>query len=233
MQDHSSIDPTDVPEDQFQGYISSANAAISPFDFEIRSTLRQIPQEHNTDASESPPERIYALVNTTSDPLTQLATIHTPDQIAFLKRVLDYMFDTNNTRLCEGMVITHIQAANLARPSAGERHRRESGNEDSQGGAVGALSMTEAETMVQHLLSEGWLEKSTKDFISLTPRGLMELRHWLVNEYNEERQRIKFCAACRDIMTVVCSLRFVTLLTFSDCFLGTTLQRPRLFRSVT
>ncbi|KAJ6153711.1 hypothetical protein N7470_006670 [Penicillium chermesinum] len=207
--DNNSVDPTDIEEQQFVDYIAAANSAISPFDFEIRSTLRQVPKAQDPGTPQSPPERVYALVNTTSDPLTQLATTYTPDQIAFVKRVLDYMFDTNNTRLCEGMVITHMQAANLARPPAGERHRRESGTEDSQSGPVGALTMTEAETMVQRLMSEGWLERSPKDYISLTPRALMELRHWLVSEYNDEnfrdrpgRQKIKFCAACKDIMTV-------------------------------
>lgn len=232
--DNGSTDPTDVTEDQFLSYIAAANSAISPFDFEIRSMLRQVPQETDSDTPPTP-ERLYALVNTTSDPLMQLATTYTPDQIAFVKRVLDYMFETNNTRLCEGMVITHMQATNLARPSAGDRHRRESGNEDSQA-AVGALTLTEAETVVQRLFSEGWLERSRKDYISLTPRALMELRHWLVTSYNDEnpqgnlgQQKIKFCAACKDIMTVV---SFYVCDWFwglpSDLLPGSTMQRSRL-----
>lgn len=62
---------------------------------------------------------------------------------------------------------------------------------------------------MQNLLVEGWLEKSQKNYFSLTPRALMELRSWLsdtynyVNESGRKVERIKFCAACRDIVTVV------------------------------
>jgi hypothetical protein len=45
--------------------------AISPFDLEIRSTYHQVSRT-----------RTYALVNTTSDPITQLATTHSPDALA-------------------------------------------------------------------------------------------------------------------------------------------------------
>lgn len=85
-----------------------------------------------------------------------------------------------------------------------------------QGGAAQSLTMTQAETMLTRLVEEGWFQKSIKGFYSLSPRGLMELRGWLVDTYNDEDdyngdgqrraagRRIKFCAACRDIITVVC-----------------------------
>lgn len=189
-------------------FISTANSAVSRFDLEIRSSLHQTPKNPASDAPDARPTRVYALVNTTSDPLTQLATTYTADEIAFVKRILDYMFTTKNDRLCEGMVILPTQAIQLARASSGDANRRQSGNADSQqpqGGAVNSLSMTQAETMLQRLIQEGWLEKSRKGYCSLTPRALMELRGWLVSTYNDEsgRQRIKFCDACKDIMTVV------------------------------
>lgn len=185
-------------------YINDANHAISPFDMEIRSTLRQTTHTNET------PERVYALVNTTDDALTQLATTYTADEIAFIKRVLNAMFDTYNTRRLEAMVITEMQAVQLARGQpAGSR--RQSGNQtqQSQGGASQGLSMSQAETTMKHLLEDGWLEKSRKGFYSLSPRSLMELRGYLVEMYNGEDEdgrwvnKIKYCAACGEIVTVV------------------------------
>ena len=163
------------------------------------------------------PERVYALVNTTSDPLSQLATTYTADEIAFIKRLLDSMFETNNTRRAEAMVVSGMQAMQLAKASSGDAARRESSTQQTQGGAAQSLSMSQAEIIMQQLVEEGWLEKSRKGFYSLSPRGVMELRGWLVATYNDEidegrrANKIKFCAACRDIITVVRSLQSTCL----------------------
>ena len=205
--ENRSVDPDDITFNQLSAYISAANSAISQFDLEIRSSLVQTPKRPAQDSQDTSPARVFALVNTTSDPLTQLATTYSADEIAFVKRILDYMFDTNNTRRCEGMVISPMQAIQLARNSSGQNNRR-SMNAESQttqsGGAAQSLSMTQAESMMKRLVEEGWLEKSRKDYFSLTPRGLMELRGWLVSTYNDETaNRIKSCNACGDIVTVV------------------------------
>ncbi|KAJ5633182.1 DNA repair protein Nse1 [Penicillium lividum] len=207
VQREETVDPTDITEEHLSSYISAANTAISPFDLEIRSSFRQTPKQPDQENTDTPPTRVYALVNTTSDPLTQLATTYSADEIAFVKRLLDYMFDTNNNRLCEGMVITSMQALNI-RSSAEANRRRSTNAAQTQTGAAQSLTMTQAENMMKHLVDEGWLEKSRKDYFSLTPRALMELRGWLVSEYNDETDdgrrmnRIKFCAACKDIITV-------------------------------
>lgn len=216
------VDPEDISEDELTSYIAAANSAISPFDLEIRSTLTQ--STIDPEATSNPrPERIYALVNTTSDALTQFATTYSADEIAFVKRVLDAMFDTYNTRRSEAMVVSGIQAIQLAKASSGDSNRRES-NMDSQsqtqGGAAQSLSMSQAETVLRQLVSDGWFEKSRKGYYSLSPRGLMELRGWLVATYNEDNDggrldKIKFCAACSDIITVVCATNYPRTLFFS------------------
>lgn len=149
-------------------------------------------------------------MNTTSDPFTQLATTYSPDEIAFVKRLLDAMFETNNTRISEAMVVSGMQAMQLARVSSADAgvRRRESMGTGTQGGAAQSLTMSQAETVMQQLVDEGWMEKSRKGFYGLSPRGLMELRGWLIATYNDEmddggRAKVKFCAACRDIITVV------------------------------
>ncbi|KAJ9364057.1 putative DNA repair protein Nse1 [Paecilomyces variotii] len=195
--------PEDVTQADLSSYIAAANTAISPFDLEIRSTLHQLPDDNGTNGGS---HRVYALVNTTSDPLTQLATTYTADEIAFVKRILDAIFDTYNTRRSEAMVVTGMQAVQLAKVSSADR-RESAATQQPQGGAAQSLTMQQAESVMKRLLDEGWLEKSRKGFYSLSPRALMELRGWLVATYNEEDDegrrvnKIKFCAACKDIIT--------------------------------
>jgi hypothetical protein len=89
------VRPDEVTMADFESYVHAASDALSPFDYEIRSTLHQVSKE-----------RIWALVNSTSDALTQMATVRTADEIAFIKRVLDAMFETYNTERQEVMAIT-------------------------------------------------------------------------------------------------------------------------------
>lgn len=176
---------------------------------------------------------MYALVNVHVDNLTQLATTYSADEIAFVKRILDYIFDTNNTRLCEAMVISAIQAIQLAKVSAGRRSTNADSTQN-QGGAAQSLSMTQAETMMRSLVEEGWLEKNSKGNYSLTPRAVMELRDWLRQTYNSDEPRvlkIKDCAACKDIITVVRSPDVFSVLRSTEISLrltGPTMRQPRL-----
>lgn len=195
------INPQDVSQGDFNSYISAANAVLSPLDLEIRSMFHQQTRE-----------RFYALVNTTSDALTQLATTYSAEEIAFVKRLLDAMFDgPNNRGKKEAMCVSSIEAVQLGKVSS----RRETQDAGGQSNLHG-LTLKEAEDMLEKLQDAGWLEKSRKGFISLSPRALMELKSWLVDTYNEpadedddddaERppDKIKFCHACKGIITVVC-----------------------------
>lgn len=66
----------------------------------------------------------------------------------------------------------------------------------------------QAEKTLNGLVAEGWFERSKEGWYTLSPRALLELQTWLVNEYNDEDtegddwQRIKFCEACKGIVTV-------------------------------
>ncbi|KAK4620201.1 Non-structural maintenance of chromosomes element 1 [Fulvia fulva] len=188
--------PEDITQEDFESYISTLTDALSPFDLEIRSSLHQRSKE-----------RIYALVNVESDAMTQMATVHTPDEIAFVKRVLDAMFERYNTERAEVMAVTSLQALKCAKVGAAE-----SGNA-TQGAKAADLTMSQAERMLEAMVEEGWFDLSQKGFYSLSQRGIMELRSWLVEMYNDEGDeeqdddevqhiRIKDCAACRDIVTV-------------------------------
>jgi len=171
--------------------MNAAATALNPFDYEIKAVSHQ-----RTNV------RTWAIVNATSDPLTQLATIYTPEEIGFIKRMLDAMFETYNTRRKEVMAVTSMQALErkILKGAGGARDSEEGTQADK------GLSGTEAEACLESLIKEGWFEKSREGFYTLSPRALMELRNWLVETYNdpddpEEWQPIKFCEACRDIVT--------------------------------
>jgi hypothetical protein len=185
--------PDDVTQEDFDSYISAAADALSAFDYEIRSTQHQVSKQ-----------RVYALVNSISDPLTQMATIRTPEEIGFIKRMLDAMFETKNTRRKEVMAVTGMEALkrDILRGS-GSRQSLENGTQSQDRGLTGE----QAERTLASLVAEGWFERSKEGYYTLSPRALMELRSWLVETYNdsddpEDWQRIKLCQACKEIVTV-------------------------------
>jgi hypothetical protein len=194
------VQPQDATIEDLNMYIAEANRRLSPLDLEIRSTFHQQTRE-----------RVYALVNTTSDPLTQLATTYSPDEIVYLKKLLDAMFDgQNNKGKREAMCLSGIDAIHVGRAQSSNRlDTTENGSGATQSSNAGMLGARDAEAMLNKLLEEGWLEKSRHGFYSLSPRALMELKGWLVDTYNDEddagerREKIKFCHACKEIITVV------------------------------
>lgn len=226
--------PGDITQTDLNTYIAATNTAISAFDLEIRSTAHQTQQT-----------RVYALINTTSDPLMQLATTYTADEIAYVKRLLNAMFESNNTSRCEAMVVSSIEAVRLARTVTSSNANRRQSEATSQGGVAQPLSMKDAEDMLRRLVAEGWLERSRQSYYSLSPRALMELRGWLVETYNDEddinedtprNDKIKMCFACKEIITVVwpqlqCTPFFFFLAVHTDKhLLGSTMLEPSMFR---
>lgn len=199
-----------MTEADFHSYVSACNAALSPLDLEIRSSRPQTTSPHRQPL-------VYAIVNATSDALTQIATTHSPDEIAFVKRLLDAMFETHNTRRAEVLALTSMQAINLHKASPRSRDSGigagGAGATETQGSSGASLTMAQAQKVLDDLVEEGWFEKSAKGFLSLSPRALMELRGWLIETYNEPTggddsddegvERVKMCEACREIVTVV------------------------------
>ena len=110
------------------------------------------------------------------------------------------------------MAITSMQAVRLHKSSGDDRRR----NEGTQTNDGQGLTMAAAEKVLKDLVREGWLEKSRAGFFTLSPRALIELKHYLLSTYNhppeEEEEdeaesrryeKIKLCAACKDIVTMV------------------------------
>ncbi|KAF2097942.1 hypothetical protein NA57DRAFT_76742 [Rhizodiscina lignyota] len=214
------INDVDLP--LFRSYIHTINAALSRLDYEIRHTI------HQTDNSR---RAVYALVNTTSDPQTQLATSLSADEVAFVKRVLDAMFDTHGGGHAGGrevFAVKEMEAIQLAKVPRGSNAARDSGvgmsndgrNGETQqlpivvGGSAAPITMQRAQEVLDQMVESGFFERSDAGYYSLGTRGLMELRAWLQETYDEPAQegdtpeevergkRIRFCEACRDVATV-------------------------------
>ncbi|KAH7327995.1 putative DNA repair protein Nse1 [Stachybotrys elegans] len=201
-----------VSESDFFRYIDKASEIASLFDYEIRNILHQVSGK-----------RIYAFVNTASDPQTQLATTYSPDELSFIKRLLDAIFDKYNSPRMEVLAVTEMQAFKLARPD--RRQSVQADEEDQSQATDRGLKHSEVENVLANLIDGGWLEKSRAGFYTITPRALLELRPWLTETYNDpdagpnEWQRIKFCEACKDIVTIGlrCSERDCVLRLHDNC----------------
>jgi hypothetical protein len=203
-QEGRATEPNQITQDDFDSYVSAASDAVSMFDLEVRSMIHQVRKE-----------RVHALVNTTSDAMSQLATLHSADEIAFVKRVIDAMFEKYNTPRMEALCLDEMQANKLRVPprrgdNYGEEEEdgvRENGETQTQAPPKG-LKSSEVETMMRSMVDEGWFERSSDGFYCLSSRALLELRSWLVESYNDpdaeegEWQRVKFCQACKDIVTI-------------------------------
>lgn len=187
------VDPGSITMEDFTNFTRTAREAVEHLDYDIRVTRHQ----HSG-------ERVWVFMNAHSDPPTQMATIRTPEEVAYIKRLLDAMFSEYNTPRMEVMAVDEAQALKVSRPP----RSRESGvNGNGEGAAMPAdkgLKHSEILALLPSLVAEGWLEKSRHNFYSLSPRALVELWSWLVSTYNDPEddwQNIKFCEACKEIIT--------------------------------
>jgi hypothetical protein len=183
--ENTDVSPNDITQEDFLSYIAAANTSLSPLDLEIRSAFHQVTRE-----------RMYCLVNVEGgDEGIKLATGLGVEEVGFVKRVIDGMFE-GNTRRREGYCIAGMDAVRLAKGGSG----------------TGGLSMRDAESCLAGLVEGGWLERSERGFYSLSVRALLELRGWLVDTYNDPeeegdgeeggQQKVRFCGACKEIITV-------------------------------
>jgi hypothetical protein len=197
----------DVTQPYITSTIQTINGKIEAFDYEIRSTRDQQTKES-----------VYALVNNASDTVTQLATTFSANEIAYIRRVLDRMFETNNTNIREVMAVKETEASQLARISRRDRQSQANSRQsqingdadDSQASADTGISIAEADQVLKTLVSQAFFQKSRAGYYSLAPRALIELRAYLKDTYNESAEdnedgreviRIRDCEGCKQIVT--------------------------------
>lgn len=195
------VNPSAVTNQDFANAIRTAREAVEPLDYDIRNTRRQTGNG----------ERIWAFINAHSDPTTAFATIRSPDEVAYIKRLLDAMFETYNTPRMEVIAVDEAEALKVSRPPGNREsnaNTQRAGNDEggSQAAANRGLKHSEVLSLLSSLVAEGWLEKSQEGYYTLSPRSLLELWSWLVATYNDpdsedDWQHIKFCESCKEIVT--------------------------------
>lgn len=169
------LPPSDITRQVVNENIDKINQDISDLDFEIRRTIQQ------ADCSD-----IWVLCNTTSDSLTQLATMHTPHEIAYFKALLNCIFIKNNTKRAEVLAVAKMEAVREA-------------NEVN-------LTKAQAEVALDQFVSETWLQRSQAHYFSLTARSLIELQGYLKDTFNDNEDgtiALKSCYACKEFITQV------------------------------
>ena len=114
-----------------------------------------------------------------------------------MRTILVAIFDAANSLHEEAFAIRSTDALNLT---------------SAQG--VGLTKMA-GEQAINQFIREGWLERSRAGFLSLSDRGLLELREYLEETFNEveedeegnenvrQTDRIRKCYTCREILTKV------------------------------
>lgn len=168
------------------------------------------------------------------------------------------MFDTNSGAHGSGreiFAVKEMDVMQLTKPPRGNGPRDSgvgmSNGETQQqqgqtGGGAASITLVRAQEVLNQMIESGFFERSDAHYISLGPRGLMELRGWLQETYDEPMQdgdsqedvergkRIRFCEACRDVVTVVSTClitrRFGDILKWlMMLFTGPKMCEPRLW----
>jgi non-structural maintenance of chromosomes element 1 len=73
------------------------------------------------------------------------------------------------------------------------------------------LTKAAGEACVEQFIQEGWLTKSPAGFVTLSERGLMELKGYLIATFNDIEDEeggartnyVKTCYGCQEIITKV------------------------------
>lgn len=143
--------------------------------------------------------------------MTQLATRFSASEIAFIRRLLDAMFETYNTPSRETMAVKQMEASQLARPRRNRQSQAASlADEDGPTQAADSgITIGEADAVLRALVADGFLQLSNARYYSLAPRALMELDSYLKETYNDTAEdeddeptiRIRDCEGCREIVT--------------------------------
>jgi hypothetical protein len=125
-----------------------------------------------------------------------------------MRALLIAIFDTSNSVHEEVFAVRSTDASNLC----------------SRNGVN--LTKTAGQAALHAFIREGWLEKSRNGFITVSERGLLELKGYVMEMFNdiddddgEEGGRVdkmRTCNGCQEIVTKVCYLRVITYTRVND-----------------
>ena len=150
-----------APVDGLTDFVYSVNKALEPLFMEIRRGQ-----------SEEDGDIYYALVNCTEDEQSKLATEYNPQEVEYIKKILESIIISD-----EGCV-SSIDLINLA----SDLTKR--------------MTAQAAETIMNQLLSQHWLTESHGQH-SLGPRALIELGQYIKKNFKDA---VSECIMCQDMV---------------------------------
>ncbi|XP_078611298.1 non-structural maintenance of chromosomes element 1 homolog isoform X1 [Branchiostoma floridae x Branchiostoma japonicum] len=125
--------------------------------------------------SEEDGVQYYALVNMMESDITRLASDYTETELEFFKKVLDLIVDSDTG------VASSTDVLNLTDQLYEEQNRK--------------MRKKEAEDVIRRMVRDRWLNEHQGE-ISLSVRGILELKPYLTDHYKED---IRHCCLCEQI----------------------------------
>ncbi|CBQ68979.1 conserved hypothetical protein [Sporisorium reilianum SRZ2] len=153
-------------ESAYQKMFDESTHHLSILDLEIRRFRDQQTGQH-----------VLALVNTKADALIQNATRYTPNEIAYIKKLVEEIFKARR----EAYSIAALEAVRL-----GGRLRT-------------PLTRDATQELLRNLVDHRWLACSAEGVYTLATRALLELRNYLQTEFEEH---FHTCTHCKDVVTL-------------------------------
>ncbi|RIA83400.1 Nse1 non-SMC component of SMC5-6 complex-domain-containing protein [Glomus cerebriforme] len=150
--------------------------AFTGFIATINTKLNTIDLEFRKSHEEETGTAVWALVNTNGDEIAKLATEYTPIEITYFRRLIELIVTAEDEAFSVSSILALKEASKL-KPS---------------------ISKSNGETLLQRFVDDKWLNKSRGGIYSLSQRTILELQHFLKEEFEDI---LLECTLCFDIVT--------------------------------
>ncbi|XP_038057744.1 non-structural maintenance of chromosomes element 1 homolog [Patiria miniata] len=137
----------------------------------INENISSVGMEIRSKKDEETGKLMFALVMTNESQLGRLSSDYQKNDLELFKKILDLIVEA------ESGCVSSTDVLNLA------SHLKEK------------MSKQDAQNILSRLIKENWLTESQGE-ISLAPRAIMELEHYLTDVYEED---IRHCHLCKEI----------------------------------
>ncbi|KXJ21232.1 non-structural maintenance of chromosomes element 1 homolog [Exaiptasia diaphana] len=147
----------DYSSDQFQPFLAKVNKIIQPLFLEVKAGV-----------SENEGIKYYALINTTEDEHSKMATDYTPNDIAFFKKAIDLIINSDDGSV-SSMDLMNV-ASDLEKK----------------------MLCTYAEKLLKRLVDDKWLTESSGIYY-LGGRAMIDIDQYLKREYKDDLSNCMMC----------------------------------------
>ncbi|KDQ18033.1 hypothetical protein BOTBODRAFT_29347 [Botryobasidium botryosum FD-172 SS1] len=151
----------------FEDFIDKTNESLNPVGLEMRSLYDEVTGI-----------RMWALVNTKGDEISQMATDYTPQEMAFFKQIIEQIITAPNEAFSVSSMAALRTVNNLPVKST--------------------MTKSQAEAVLGSFVARNWLVKSSRGRYSLSGRSLLELLPYLKSTYDEDMLE---CTLCLEVCT--------------------------------